>query len=169
MDGVNRGTVVLGIFIIAIGVLFLIFNFIPGLNAGNTWPIVFFILAVGFFLPPFLWPSAQRGLAGLFIPGSIMLVLGLIFGYDVLTEDWVSWAYAWLLIPAAVGFGLWLGSTVGNWGKGSTQTGLWMLAIAAGLFAICASIFGSNPAMHFIGPVLIILAGALILFRVFRK
>ena len=169
MDKVNRGTVVLGIFLIAIGLIYLVLNFIPGLNSGNTWPIIFFILAAGFYLPAFLWKSSQRGLAGLFIPGSIMLVLGLIFTYDVLTDDWGSWAYAWLLIPCGVGLGLWLGSTIGEWGKGATQSGLWMMAITGGLFAIFATVFAVSDVMRLIGPLVIILAGALILFRVFRK
>ncbi len=169
MDKVNRGTVVLGIFLIAIGLIYLVLNFIPGLNAGNTWPIIFFVLAAGFYLPAFLWRSAQKGLAGLFIPGSVMLVLGLIFVYDVLTEDWASWAYAWLLIPCGVGRGLWLGSTIGHWGKGTTQTGLWMMAVSGGLFALFATIFAASDVMRLVGPLIIILAGAVILFRVFRK
>ena len=169
MSNINRGTVILGTFLIAIGLIYLVLNFIPGLNPGDTWPIIFFILAAGFYAPAFLWKSAQRGLAGLFIPGSIMLALGLIFTYDVLTEDWASWAYAWLLIPGGVGLGLWLGSTVGQWGKGATQTGLWMMAVTVGLFAIFATIFAASEAMRLLGPVVIILAGAFILFRVFRK
>ncbi len=169
MNGVNRGTIVLGTFLIAIGAIFLLLNLIPGFNAGNTWPLIFFVLAAGFYLPAFLWTGAQRGLAGLFIPGSIMLVLGLIFAYDVITRDWVSWAYAWLLIPGGVGLGLWLGSTLGNWGKGATQTGLWMMAVSLGLFAVFATIFATNNAMRVIGPLVIIVAGVLVLLRVFRK
>ena len=169
MNAVNRGTIVVGTFLIAIGVIFLILNLIPGLSSGFTWPIIFFILAAGFFLPAFLWTGAQRGLAGLFIPGSILLVLGLIFTYDVITKDWVSWAYAWLLIPASVGLGLWLGSTIGDWGKGATQTGLWMMGVSGALFAVFATIFATSNAMRVIGPVVIIVAGVLVLFRVFRR
>jgi hypothetical protein len=169
MNAVNRGTIVVGTFLIAIGAIFLILNLIPGLNAGLTWPIIFFILAAGFFLPAFLWTNAQRGLSGLFIPGAILLVLGLIFTYDVVTQDWVSWAYAWLLIPGSVGLGLWLGSTVGGWGKSATQTGLWMMGVCAALFAVFATIFATSDAMRLIGPLVIILAGVLVLFRVFRK
>ncbi len=169
MNVVNRGTIIVGTFLIAIGAIFLILNLIPGLSSGVTWPIIFFILAAGFFLPAFLWTEARRGLSGLFSPGSIMLVLGLIFTYDVVTQDWISWAYAWLLIPASVGLGLWLGSTLGNWGKGATQTGLWMMGVSAALFAVFATIFASSDAMRLIGPLVIILAGILVLFRVFRR
>jgi hypothetical protein len=169
MENTNRGTVILGTFLIAIGVVYLLLNLVPGIQTVQTWPVIFYFLAAAFFLPVFLWPSAKRGLAGLYIPGSIMLVLGLIFTYDVLTLDWGSWAYAWLLIPGGVGLGLFLGSALGNWERGSLQTGLWMLGVDLGLFALFATIFGSNPVIRMIGPFLIILAGVLVLLRVFRK
>jgi len=169
MDNVNRGTVVLGAFLVAIGAIFLVLNLIPGVDMGKTWPVIFFFLATAFYLPAFLWQGARRGLGGLFIPGSILLVLGLIFVYDVLTGDWASWAYAWLLIPAGVGLGLTLGSAVGGWGRGPAQTGLWLMGVDVGLFALIATIFGGNPAIRTFGPLVIILAGVLILVRVFRK
>ena len=169
MDNVNRGTVVLGAFLVAIGAIFLVLNLIPGVDMGKTWPVIFFFLATAFYLPAFLWQGARRGLGGLFIPGSIMLVLGLIFVYDVLTGDWASWAYAWLLIPAGVGLGLTLGSAVGGWGRGPAQTGLWLMGVDVGLFALIATVFGGNPAIRTFGPLVIILAGVLILVRVFRK
>jgi len=169
MDNANRGTVVLGAFLVAIGAIFLVLNLIPGVDMGKTWPVIFFFLATAFYLPAFLWQGARRGLGGLFIPGSIMLVLGLIFVYDVLTGDWASWAYAWLLIPAGVGLGLTLGSAVGGWGRGPAQTGLWLMGVDVGLFALIATIFGGNPAIRTFGPLVIILAGVLILVRVFRK
>lgn len=169
MDNSNRGTVILGTFLIAIGAIYLLLNLVPGVQTGQTWPVIFFFLAAAFYLPVFLWPGARRGLAGLFIPGSIMLVLGLIFLYDVVTQDWGSWAYAWLLIPGAVGLGLLLGSAAGGWGRGPSQTGVWMFAADLGLFALFATIFGNNPAIKTFGPVLIILAGVLVLLRVFRK
>jgi hypothetical protein len=169
MDRTNRATVVMGAFLIGIGVIFLLLNLVPGIQLGKTWPIIFFILAACFFLPAMLWQNARRGLAGLFIPGSIMLVLGLIFVYDVLTDDWASWAYAWLLITGGVGLGLTLGATVGEWGHGANQTGIWMMAVSAGLFAFFATIFGRNDVIKTVGPALIILAGVLILLRSNKK
>jgi len=169
MENTNRGTVILGTFLIAIGVVYLLLNLVPGVETVQTWPVIFYFLAAAFYLPVFLWPTAKRGLAGLYIPGSIILVLGLIFTYDVLTLDWVSWAYAWLLIPGGVGLGLLLGSIIGGWGRGSFQTGLWMLGVDLGLFALFATIFGSSPVIRMIGPFLIILAGVVVLLRVSRK
>ena len=127
MENTNRGTVILGTFLIAIGVVYLLLNLVPGIQTVQTWPVIFFFLAAAFFLPVFLWPSAKRGLAGLYIPGSIMLVLGLIFTYDVLTLDWASWAYAWLLIPGGVGLGLFSGrlSAIGGGAAFRPACGCW--------------------------------------------
>jgi hypothetical protein len=169
VDSSNRVTVILGTFLVAVGVVFLLLNLIPGINMGQTWPVIFFFLAAAFFLPALVWPGARRGLAGLFIPGSIMLVLGLIFLYNVLTRDWASWAYAWLLIPGGVGLGLMLGANTGGWGRGPAQTGLWLMGVDLGLFALFATIFGDNLIIRTFGPLVIMLAGVIILIRVFRK
>ena len=99
----------------------------------------------------------------------LLLALGLIFLLNVITNDWNSWAYAWLLITGGVGLGLTLGSIVGEWGHGVTQTGNWMMAVSAALFALFATIFGQNDIIKTLGPVVIILAGVLILARVFRR
>lgn len=168
MNPTNRGSLVIGLILIGLGILFFLFNIIPGLNAAALWPMIFLILALGFFAPPLLWPKAREGLAGLFIPGAIMLMLGVIFFYDTLTNDWASWAYAWTLIPGGVGLGLWLGSWYGNWGKDSMAVGQWMLAISVLVFGLFGTLFGS-PVLKVAGPILLIVGGVLLMARSFRK
>lgn len=168
MNPNTRGSLVAGIILIGLGVLFFLFNVIPGFHIGALWPMIFVLLAAGFFIPPLLWPQQRQGLSGLFIPGSIMLMLGLIFFYNTLTNDWASWAYAWTLIPGGVGLGLWLGSWYGRWGKDSMLTGQWMLAISVLVFGLFGMLFGS-PALKIAGPILLILGGILLMVRAFRK
>jgi len=164
----DRITLVGGVVLIGLGVLFLVLNTVLGLTVATTWPIIFFVLAAGFYLPPLVLPYARQALAALFIPGSVMLALGLIFFYDTLTSDWASWAYAWLLIPAGVGLGLALASWVGGWGKDPAVVGLWMLAVSAAIFCIFGTLFG-GPVLKAITPVLLILVGILILLRAFLR
>lgn len=168
MNPNTRGSLVAGIILIGLGVLFFLFNVIPGFHIGALWPMIFVLLAAGFFIPPLLWPQQRQGLSGLFIPGSIMLMLGLIFFYNTFTNDWASWAYAWTLIPGGVGLGLWLGSWYGRWGKDSMLTGQWMLAISVLVFGLFGMLFGS-PALKIAGPILLILGGVLLMVRAFRK
>ena len=168
MNPNNRGSLVAGVILIGLGVLFFLFNLLPGVNFNKLWPVIFILLAAGFFIPPLLWPQQRQELSGLFIPGSIMLMLGLIFFYNTFTNDWASWAYVWTLIPGGVGLGLCLGSWYGGWGKDSMAVGQWMLAISVLVFGLFGTLFGS-PALKIAGPILLILAGVLLMARAFRK
>jgi hypothetical protein len=135
---------------------------------GRTWPVIFFLIALGFYLPPILWPSARQGLAALFIPGSILVALGLIFFYNTLTDDWASWAYAWTLIPGGVGLGLALASRYGGWGHGTMWVGIWMIVGSLVVFGFFGMLFG-GAALRSIGPVLLIVGGVLLLVRAFMR
>ncbi len=162
------GGLVLGVILIGLGLLFLALNLLSVVLRrdllGLLWPAIFYAGALVFYIPALINPQNRRELSGLFIPGTILLALGLIFTYNVLSGDWGSWAYAWTLIPAGVGLGLALGSVFGGWGSGATTTGLVMAAISAGAFALFASVFGGLLFKLF-GPALIILIGLLLLVR----
>jgi hypothetical protein len=168
MDPTRKGSIAFGILLIAFGFIFLLFAVIPGLSIGQAWPVIIYLVAAAFYLPYFIWPEGRKGLAALFIPGSIFLSLGLIFTYNVLTQDWVSWAYAWLLIVAGVGLGLALASHFGDWGRHVIWVGIWMLAISTGVFAFFAALFG-GPVLKVFGAVLIMGVGVLLLLRALRK
>jgi hypothetical protein len=151
-----RGSIIFGVVLIVIGVIFLVFAMVPGLSLSLSWPVIFYILAAAFAVPYFVWPEARTGLAALFIPGSVFLSLGLIFTYTVISNDWVAWAYAWLLLVAGVGLGLALASTLGNWGNTGLWIGIWMLGISTGLFGLFATLFGA-PLLKTLGSGLVIL------------
>jgi len=167
MRTTNRGSLYVAVLLIGMGVLFLAFNLIPGFAMGSAWPAIFYILAAGFYLPPFLWRDQIRSLSGLFIPASIMLALGLIFTYNVLSQDWASWGYAWTLIVAGVGGGMALAGWAGGWGSVPTWVGNWMLLGSLAIFALFASIFGL-PLLKVVGPALLIIAGVVLILRGFR-
>lgn len=165
MKSIDRSTLAGALFLILLGVVFLVFNFVD-LKIAQTWPMIFLILAAFFFIPALIWPDARRGLAGLYIPGSILLVLGIIFFYNTLTNDWVSWAYAWTLIPGSVGLGLMLGSWIGKWSDGGAKVGAWMLGISLLVFALFGAIFGTIV-LRIAGPVMLLLGGIYFMARSF--
>ena len=167
MRSANRSSTYVAILLIWMGTLFLVLNLIPGFAMGSAWPVVFYILAAGFYLPPILWRDTIRSLSGLFIPASIMLALGLIFTYDVITQDWGSWGYAWTLIVAGVGGGMTLAGWFGRWGSVPTWVGSWMLLGSLAIFALFASIFGL-PLLKLAGPALLIIAGAFLIARGYK-
>jgi hypothetical protein len=61
----KRGNVVVALLLIGFGLVFLFFNFIPGLTMQTYWPFIFFILAAGFYVPPLVIPGARKGLSSL--------------------------------------------------------------------------------------------------------
>ena len=168
MEISNKSLATLGVVLVVLGLLFLVLNFLPGWSIGKAWPVIFFFLAALFFVPPFLFPSQRQWIGSLFIPGAILISLGVLFFYNTLTGDWKSWAYGWLLIIAGIGLGLLLAGWYGKWGRAVTLTGIWMIVVNLGLFALFGAIFG-GPVLKAAAPVLLTLAGVLLLVRAFRR
>jgi membrane-bound ClpP family serine protease len=69
---------------------------------GTFWPFLIIGCGALFFVAMFL---SGKSAAWLAIPGSIIIVTGLILLAQNLTGYWESWSYAWTLIVIAVGLG----------------------------------------------------------------
>ncbi|HTP08376.1 MAG TPA: hypothetical protein VMP08_09005 [Anaerolineae bacterium] len=165
--GDNRGAVVAGGILILVGAIFLFVN-VFRIDFGQIWPIIFFIIGAGFYLPVLLMPHDRSNLAGLLIPGTILFGLGVIFFYNTLTDNWGSWAYIWALIPASVGLGLLFAARVGNWGGDTMKVGFWMFVISTGVCLILAAFFGGGNA-GLIGAILLIVLGVFLLIQSIRR
>lgn len=168
MNDSNRGGLITGVTLLALGAILIVLNLIPGIKINQFWPLIFIAAGIGFFLPVWIWPGSRHGLAGLYIPGSILLVLGLLFLYNALSHDWASWAFAWMLIPASVGFGIFLGAWIGEWGKAPKATGLWIGVISLAFFSLFAALFGTLF-MKSLGAIFLIGAGVLFILFANRK
>lgn len=168
MNNSNRGTLITGITLLALGAILIVLNLIPGININQFWPLIIIAAGIGFFLPVWIWPSSRHGLTGLFIPGTIVLVLGLLFLYNTISHDWAAWAYAWMLIPASVGFGIYLGAWIGEWGNASKSAGLWIGVISLAFFSLFAALFGTLF-MKSLGAIFLIAAGVLFILYSNRK
>ena len=162
LETTNRGGVVVGLLLIAMGMVFFAANMLPGIHLGSMWPGMFFAVGLALLLPPWILPSHRQALAGLIIPGMLLMVLGFIFTYLVITDDWDSWAYVWALIPASVGAGLWIAARFGFWGPGASTVGLWMLAGSLVAFAIFAAFLGGEGALAKGAPLALIGMGVVV-------
>ena len=96
---------VLGLLLIALGVVLLIERVwdIPILSAW--WPLVVVIFGAAFFVSLLAGP---KGLAFLAVPGSVLLMLGLILFYQSWFNLWSTWTYVWTLLIFALGIGFWI-------------------------------------------------------------
>lgn len=99
----NLSGLVVGVILIAIGILALFGRFFTFLNWGNAWPLIIVAIGAAFFVGMALGGKATGGLA---VPGSIIMTVGLILLYMNSTFYWEAWAYAWALIICGVGIGV---------------------------------------------------------------
>jgi len=165
--GNSQASIVIGGILIVIGGIFLALN-VFRIDFGQVWPIIFFIIGTGFYLPVLLMPHDRRNLAGLLVPGTILFGLGAIFFYNIFAHNWGSWAYIWALIPASVGLGLLLAARVGNWGGDTMKVGFWMFVISTGVCLILASFFGGGN-VGALGAILLIGLGVFLLIQSIRR
>lgn len=165
----NFGVLVVGLGLVALGVLFLLGQLLGFSMWGVLWP--FFIIVPGLLFFVGMVALGKSG-APLAIPGSIITMIGLILFFQSITGLWQTWAYIWALIfPTAVGVGI---SIAGLWGDDPKATraggtmaliGLVMFVVFAVFFELLLNLSGfrSGPLGRLILPVLLIGAGVVAL------
>jgi hypothetical protein len=168
MKNMDRGSLVGALALIVLGLVFLLLNFIPDVGFEELWPVIFFVVALGFYLPAVIWPESRRGLAGLYIPGSLLLVMGIVFLYNTLSGDWNVWAFAWLLVPFSIGLGMSLAAWIGNWSPPVGEVGIWIMVLNAVGFSLFGTLFG-EPGIKTFSAGLVLIGGALMLLRGFLR
>jgi hypothetical protein len=162
MKSINRGTFSIAIFLIILGIGFLIINFIPGIS-GISWPVICFIFSLLFCIPSVAWPLYRRARVALYMPAGAFTGLGLMLLYSILSGDYVAWAYGWTLIPGGMGLGLSAAAWAGHWGRGVAWVGLWIMLINLILFSFFGTLFG-GPSLKMIAPGLLVFTGFIMLF-----
>jgi DNA-binding CsgD family transcriptional regulator len=121
-------------------------------------PLVFLVLGGGFFMLLFRIQARYSWASFLYIPAFLFSALGIIFLLNVVTGDWKSWAYAWLLPISATGIGLLFTNREKIWHPVLPIIG-WCLALAgAALFGVFGVIAG-GLVIQIVAPVLLIGAG----------
>lgn len=99
----RTGSVIWGIFLIVIGILFIVGRiYYPGfLNISDLWPL--FILVPGLIFELTYFTSKQN--PGLLVPGGILTCVGIIFLVFTMVDS-STIEYTWTLFPMAVAIGL---------------------------------------------------------------
>ena len=166
----NRGSLYVGVILILAGVLFLLSR-IAGMNGwGAFWPFIIIAIGAAFFVGMALGGRSAGVLA---IPGSIIVMVGLILLLQNWLAIWETWAYAWTLIVCAVGlgiafFGMWSDQPdLRNSGWSLARLGLVLFVVFGVLFEFIFS-FGSGVQRlkSPFWPVLLIVVGlGLLLYR----
>jgi len=171
----NKGTLYVGVMLILFGGLFLFTETAGVLFAhlglhvgwGTLWPFIILLAGFAFWLPIIIWWDARDKVAGLVIPGTIIITNGLILLYQNLTGDWDSWSYLWALEPLSVGLGLFLLYLLGNRAHGLLVASSIVASIGVFFLLIFGSIFGGL--IRLLGPVALILVGLLLIANEFKR
>ena len=149
---------VASISLIGLGILSLVMNFVFAWTFDIALPLVFIMLGAAFYLLVSAFSQRWSWIDLFYIPGSLMLSLGMVFLLDEITGDWNSWAYAWLLPLACTGSGLLLANRSGRWPQVLNLVGLGTLAGGITLFVIFGAITGGRFIMV-MAPILLVLGG----------
>lgn len=163
----RRGTSYVALLLILAGLFFLAANLAGSLfdvDWSRLWPGFLVLGALAFYLPIVVWWGRRRDLAGLAIPGTILLANALILFYNALLEDWDAWAYLWTLEPLALALGLYAMWVVGPRQRGLLVGGNVLAIISLLLFAIFGLAFGGET-VGVVAPFVLIVIGALLLLR----
>jgi hypothetical protein len=164
MSATQRSGLVGGLFLILLGLVFLSFQFFPGMwswVSEASWPLI--VIGVGVAL---LVIGLIAGAPGLAVPACIVGGIGLLLYWQNATGNWESWAYAWTLIPGFAGVGTLLTGLIEGKGE-SIRAGFWMIIISLVLFAIFASFMGGPVSLGKYWPLLLILLGVVNLVKYF--
>ena len=159
----KRGSIIGGLILILVGVLFLLLQtnpeFAAQLNIELQWPLVIVAVGVLFLV------GAVLGTASLAVPGMIVGGIGALLYYQNISGNWDSWSYAWALIPGFVGLGLILMGLLDSEQRSSIRGGITLIIISLILFAIFGGFWGGIGLLQQFWPLLLILAGIMILLR----
>jgi DNA-binding CsgD family transcriptional regulator len=158
MNKVNRIWKWGGYALVGLGVLFIAAStFLDG-ALNLALPLVFFMLALVFIALAFNLVEKWLWAVWLFVPGTLLLSFGVIFLLNVLTGDWQSWAYAWLLLVAGLGAGLALAGWYGQLRQEFLMAGVGLIVIGITLFAIFGVIAGGQV-IKLAAPLLLVAGG----------
>jgi hypothetical protein len=155
-----------GLVLVALGVLFLLEQLF-GFQLGQwLWPLFIIIPSVLFFVGMLLGGKSAGPLA---IPGTIVTTVGLLLFYQNTFNHFESWAYAWALIPIAVGIGLMIN---GAWSglpalvqNGRRVAGIGLVLFLVGFFFFELVLNIGGMASGIVVPLLLIGAGVALLLR----
>jgi hypothetical protein len=164
MDTRTRSAAVGGVLLILLGALLILVQVNPAwqgwLGLQWSWPLIVVAVGLGLFIMGLI-----TGTPAMAIPACIVAGIGGILYWQNLTGDWLSWTYAWALIPGFVGLGMILAAALGEGGWSQAGKGAESILVSLVLFLIFGSLFGGMSALGPYWPALLVLVGAVQLVR----
>ncbi len=133
----NLVNLYLGFLLLALGVFFLVGQFMGRGFWSLFWPFFIILTGAAFFVG---MRAGGPRLSGLAIPGSIVSMVGLILLVQNTFHQWQTWSYAWALIIVAVGIGLLMHASYGEF-EGPRRAGRYLIRLGLILFLAFGAFF----------------------------
>ncbi len=163
----RMGGLIVGLILVVVGGLLLLDQLLNVPVLHYTWPLVIVAIGALFFVGML---TREKEAGALAIPGAMIVMLGLIFLYQVITGHWSSWAYIWTLVaPTGTGIGLYI---YGWWsdrpalrqaGRIVTLVGFILFLVFGAFVELVTSLLGFVTPGRFLWPVGLIVFGVLLL------
>ena len=165
----QRSRLAAGLILVIVGGVLLAAQFIPSLDdwieVRYEWPV----WIIGFGILMFIIGLLTNA-PGFAVPAIIIAGLGGIFYWQVLNDDFASWSYMWTLFPGLAGLGGIVTGLLSRRERASITGGLQLILVSLVMFAVFGSLFGQFSGVVQYWPILLILYGVVLLFRMlFRK
>jgi len=158
MDKSGSTIKITGIIMAVLGGSLLLLAILTGGKFNAALPLTFFLLSGMFFIGAFSFTDKWNFTSLLIVPAALFCTFGLIFLLNLLTGDWSAWAYAWLLLLAAIGIGLLAAGKLHEWGKVVNLVG-WCLALGGLTFFGIFGVIAGGLVIQIIVPILLVAAG----------
>jgi len=161
----KRGAILVGVVVILLGLILLITHFIP--EPFQFFEGSFSVILIGV---AFLIAAVLTGHEGLAIPGCIIGGIGTILFLQERSGNFMSWTYAWTLIPGFVGLGIIISGLLDRANPHFESSALAIIIVSAAAFLIFSGILGISWDWERYWPVLLIAAGIMVLVNaIFRR
>lgn len=171
----HAGRLAFGIVLVALGILWLVAEY-TDLDVATWWPL--FVMAPGVvFLGAALASNGGRR-TGLLVTSFQFLGLGALLWFQVTTELWATWAYAWALLwPGSIGLAVWLGGRLADdpdtaaGGRRTAIVGAVMFLVGFVFFEGIVGVSGGPIADvgDYVLPIAVILLGGFVLVPALRR
>ena len=163
MTKTNRYVMTGSTLLVGLGLLSLATSYLSGWTINLSLPLVMIMLGGVFTMLVNVFSAQSRWAALLYIPGCLLAALGVVFLLNIITSDWKSWAYAWLLLVAGLGLGVMLANRGGlwrseRWPRVINLTGFGLAVGGLTLFALFGAIVG-GLFMQIMAPIILVAGG----------
>jgi len=158
MNHLGQWTRIVSIGLVVTGALLLLLALFGGGAANLALPLLIVVLGAVFILLAVVLACAWRASPWLYLPGCVLVSMGVILFLNVATEDWNAWTYAWMLVVAALGLGVALVGRRLVFPLLVTQIGLGLAAGGVTFFALFGMLVG-GLLIQIMAPILLAVIG----------